>query len=99
MRSVFAVSRGWQRLQAMLLAEQVRVRLQRGNFTGAEQLQRQLEQMAASFRMDAEHPLPTRHRYVCIPLAAAGFFSPEAAPQACVLLAEMVSDQESRGTG
>ena len=41
---------------AMLLAEQVRVRLQRGNFTGAEQLQRQLEQMAASFRMDAEHP-------------------------------------------
>lgn len=29
-----AVSRGWQRLQAMLLAEQVRVRLQRGNFTG-----------------------------------------------------------------
>ncbi len=51
-----AVSRGWQRLQAMLLAEQVRVRLQRGNVTGAEQLQRQLEQMAASFRMDAEHP-------------------------------------------
>ncbi len=51
-----AVSRGWQRLRAMLLAEQVRVRLQRGNFTGAEQLQRQLEQMAASFRMDAEHP-------------------------------------------
>lgn len=40
----------------MLLAEQVRVRLQRGSFTGAEQLQRQLEQMAASFRMDAEHP-------------------------------------------
>lgn len=32
------------------------MRLQRGNFTGAEQLQRQLEQMAASFRMDAEHP-------------------------------------------
>ncbi|EOE2947326.1 helix-turn-helix transcriptional regulator, partial [Klebsiella pneumoniae] len=30
-----AVSRGWQRLQAMMLAEQVRVRLQRGNVTGA----------------------------------------------------------------
>ncbi|MCV5665059.1 hypothetical protein OFN50_39150, partial [Escherichia coli] len=42
-----AVSLGLQRLQAMLLAEQVRVRLQCGNFTGAEQLQRQLEQMAA----------------------------------------------------
>ncbi|MEI6999873.1 helix-turn-helix transcriptional regulator, partial [Klebsiella pneumoniae] len=42
-----AVSRGWQRLQAMLLAEQVRVRLQRGNFTGAEQLQRQLDLMAS----------------------------------------------------
>lgn len=94
-----AVSRGWQRLRAMLLAEQVRVRLQRGNVTGAEQLQRQLEQMAASFRMDAEHPCQraivmsaslSRSRLL---LARGG------APQACVLLAEMVSDQESRGTG
>ncbi|HCQ8128101.1 TPA: helix-turn-helix transcriptional regulator [Klebsiella quasipneumoniae subsp. similipneumoniae] len=92
-----AVSRGWQRLQAMMLAEQVRVRLQRGNFTGAEQLQRQLEQMSASFRMDAEHPCQraivmsaslSRSRL----LLARGL-----APQACILLAEMVSDQESRG--
>ncbi|HGU6747750.1 TPA: LuxR C-terminal-related transcriptional regulator, partial [Klebsiella quasipneumoniae] len=92
-----AVSRGWQRLQAMMLAEQVRVRLQRGNFTGAEQLQRQLEQISASFRMDAEHPCQraivmsaslSRSRL----LLARGL-----APQACILLAEMVSDQESRG--
>ncbi|MCY1958046.1 LuxR C-terminal-related transcriptional regulator [Klebsiella pneumoniae] len=92
-----AVSRGWQRLQAMLLAEQVRVRLQRGNFTGAEQLQRQLEQMAASFRMDAEHPCQraivlSASLSHCRLLLARG-----QAPQACILLAEMVSDQESRG--
>ena len=67
MRSVLRCLAAGNGSGAMLLAEQVRVRLQRGNFTGAEQLQRQLEQMAASFRMDAEHPLPTRHRYVCIP--------------------------------
>ncbi|HIG7597266.1 TPA: LuxR C-terminal-related transcriptional regulator [Klebsiella pneumoniae] len=91
-----AVSRGWQRLQAMLLAEQVRVRLQRGNFTGAEQLQRQLEQMAASFRMDAEHPC----QRAIVMSASLGrsrlLLARGQAPQACVLLAEMVSDQESR---
>jgi triacylglycerol esterase/lipase EstA (alpha/beta hydrolase family) len=80
----------------MLLAEQVRVRLQRGNFTGAEQLQRQLEQMAASFRMDAEHPANAIVMSASLSrtrlLLARG-----QAPQACVLLAEMVSDQESRG--
>ncbi|HBS2774222.1 TPA: helix-turn-helix transcriptional regulator [Klebsiella quasipneumoniae subsp. similipneumoniae] len=92
-----AVSRGWQRLQAMMLAEQVRVRLQHGNVTGAEQLQRQLEQMAASFRMDAEHPCQraivlSASLSHCRLLLATG-----QAPQACILLAEMVSDQESRG--
>lgn len=94
-----AVSRGWQRLQAMLLAEQVRVRLQRGNFTGAEQLQRQLEQMAASFRMDAEHPCQ-RAIVMSASLSRSRLLLARGqAPQACVLLAEMVSDQESRGTG
>ncbi|HCI9399859.1 TPA: helix-turn-helix transcriptional regulator [Klebsiella variicola] len=92
-----AVSRGWQRLQAMMLAEQVRVRLQRGNVTGAEQLQRQLEQMAASFRMDAEHPCQRAIVLYaslshCRLLLATG-----QAPQACILLADMVSDQENRG--
>lgn len=92
-----AVSRGWQRLQAMMLAEQVRVRLQRGNVTGAEQLQRQLEQMAASFRMDAEHPCQRAIVLYaslshCRLLLATG-----QAPQACILLADMVPDQESRG--
>ncbi len=94
-----AVSRGWQRLQAMLLAEQVRVRLQRGNVTGAEQLQRQLEQMAASFRMDAEHPCQ-RAIVMSASLSRSRLLLARGqAPQACVLLAEMVSDQESRGTG
>ncbi|MDT9740289.1 LuxR C-terminal-related transcriptional regulator [Klebsiella quasipneumoniae] len=92
-----AVSRGWQRLQAMLLAEQVRVRLQRGNFTGAEQLQRQLEQMAASFRMDAEHSCP-RAIVMSASLSRSRLLLARGqAPQACILLAEMVSDQESRG--
>lgn len=92
-----AVSRGWQRLQAMLLAEQVRVRLQRGNVTGAEQLQRQLEQMAASFRMDAEHPCQ-RAIVMSASLSRSRLLLARGqAPQACVLLAEMVSDQESRG--
>ncbi|MXF45554.1 helix-turn-helix transcriptional regulator [Raoultella sp. Lac2] len=94
-----AVSRGWQRLQAMLLAEQVRVRLQRGDFTGAEQLQRQLAQMVANFRIDAEHPCQRAIvRYASLSrsrlLLARG-----QAPQAGILLAEMVSDQESRGDG
>jgi LuxR family maltose regulon positive regulatory protein len=92
-----AVSRGWQRLQAMMLAEQVRVRLQRGNFTGAEQLQRQLEQMAASFRMDAEHPCQ-RAIVMSASLSRSRLLLARGqAPQACILLAEMVSDQESRG--
>lgn len=69
----------------MMLAEQVRVRLQRGNFTGAEQLQRQLEQMAASFRMDAEHPCQRAIALYaslshCRLLLARG-----QAPQACIL--------------
>lgn len=94
-----AVSRGWQRLQAMLLAEQVRVRLQRGDFTGAEQLQRQLAQMVANFRIDAGHPCQRAIvRYASLSrsrlLLARG-----QAPQAGILLAEMVSDQESRGDG
>ncbi|VTM41135.1 transcriptional regulator AcoK [Klebsiella quasipneumoniae] len=94
-----AVSRGWQRLQAMMLAEQVRVRLQRGNLTGAEQLQRQLEQMAASFRMDAEHPCQ-RAIVMSASLSRSRLLLARGqAPQACILLAEMVSDQESRGTG
>lgn len=73
------------------------MRLQRGNFTGAEQLQRQLEQMAASFRMDAEHPCQ-RAIVMSASLSRSRLLLARGqAPQACVLLAEMVSDQESRG--
>lgn len=99
MRSVLRCLAAGNGSEAMLLAEQVRVRLQRGNVTGAEQLQRQLEQMAASFRMDAEHPCQ-RAIVMSASLSRSRLLLARGrAPQACVLLAEMVSDQESRGTG
>ncbi|MDP0641172.1 hypothetical protein Q8G01_27255, partial [Klebsiella pneumoniae] len=80
-------------------AAQVRRRRQRGNFPGAEHLQRQLEQMAASFRMDAEHPCQ-RALVISAPLARRRLLLARGqAPQACVLLAAMVSVQESRGDG
>ena len=54
------------------------------------------EQMAASFRMDAEHPC----QRAIVMSASLGrsrlLLARGQAPQACVLLAEMVSDQESR---
>ncbi|CAI0982642.1 Serine/threonine-protein kinase pknK [Serratia rubidaea] len=91
-----AVSRGWQRLHVLLLAEQVRVRLQHAGRPGAEALQRQLEQLARHTAIDAEHPCQraiaqhaalSRSRL----LLAAGQTS-----QACKLLAELVSAQEKR---
>jgi LuxR family maltose regulon positive regulatory protein len=93
-----AVSRGWQRLGYVVSRASAGTAAAR-NFTGAEQLQRQLEQMAASFRIDAEHPCQRAIvRYASLSrsrlLLARG-----QAPQACILLAEMVSDQESRGDG
>ncbi|OAT75347.1 helix-turn-helix transcriptional regulator [Mangrovibacter phragmitis] len=92
-----AVSRGWQRLQAILLAEQVRVRLQREDFAGAEQLQRQLEQLVTNFSIDAEHPCQrTIVQYATLSRSRL-LLATDQAPQACILLAELVSDQENRG--
>lgn len=92
-----AVSRGWQRPQALLLAEQARVRLQRANYPGAEQLHRQLEQLAARATIDAENPCQraiAQHANVSRSrlLLASG-----QAPQASLLLGELVTEQERRG--
>ncbi|MDU7187560.1 MAG: LuxR C-terminal-related transcriptional regulator, partial [Klebsiella sp.] len=86
-----------QRPQALLLAEQARVRLQRANYPGAEQLQRQLEQLAARATIDAENPCQraiAQHANVSRSrlLLASG-----QAPQASLLLGELVTEQERRG--
>ncbi|MHC1481216.1 LuxR C-terminal-related transcriptional regulator [Frateuria aurantia] len=52
-----AISRGWKRLEALLLAEQLRVRLHRDDLSGAEQLLQQLEQMAPQAQIDAADPV------------------------------------------
>lgn len=91
-----AVSRGWRRSQALLLAEQVRVRLQRADRPGAEQLQRQLEQLACHAGIDAEHPC---HRAIAQHAALSQsrlLLAAGQAPQACKLLAELVTEQENR---
>lgn len=92
-----AVSRGWQRPQALLLAEQVRVRLQCADYPGAEQLQRQLEHLAANARIDAEHPCQRAIAHYAALSRSRLLLGSGQAPQATILLAERVAEQESRG--
>ena len=52
-----ATLRQWPRVMALLLAEQIRVRLQRDDLAGASQLQQQLEHLAPQARLDDTHPV------------------------------------------
>ncbi|MDU4311295.1 MAG: response regulator transcription factor, partial [Klebsiella michiganensis] len=88
---------GWQRPQALLLAEQARVRLQRANYPGAEQLQRQLEQLAARATIDAENPCQRAIAQYAIVSRSRLLLASGQAPQASLLLGELVTEQERRG--
>lgn len=92
-----AVSRGWQRLQALLLTEQVRVHLQCMDYPGAEQLQRQLEQLAAHAKIDAEHPCQRAIAQHTALSRSRLLLASGQAQQACILLADLVTEQERRG--
>lgn len=92
-----AISRGWQRLQALLLTEQVRVRLQCGDYPGAEQRQRQLEQLAVHSRIDAEHPCQRAIAQHAAVSRSRLLLASGQAPQASILLAGLVTEQERRG--
>ena len=89
-----AVSRKWPRLQAQLLAEQIRVRLQRGDLTGAGQLQQQLDLLADSRGNDVDPAcLPTIVRYVVLSESRL-LIAREQALKASRILATLVAQEE-----
>ena len=93
-----AVSRGWQRLQAMLLAEQVRVRCSAAISPAQSNCSDSLNKWPPASEWMPN--IPANAPSLCLhPLASRLLLARGRAPQACVLLAEMVSDQENRGTG
>jgi LuxR family maltose regulon positive regulatory protein len=91
-----AVSRGWQRLQAMMLAEQVRC----GCSAAMSQAQSNCSDNLNKWPPASEWMpnIPVNALSLSASLSRSRLLLARGqAPQACILLAEMVSDQESRG--
>ncbi|TBV06599.1 LuxR C-terminal-related transcriptional regulator [Stutzerimonas kirkiae] len=91
-----AIARRWRRLQALLLAEQARVRLLQGDYPAAEQLQQQLERLAPLARIDAEHPCQRAIAQHALLGRSRLLLAAGQAAQAAKLLGRLVAEQESR---
>ncbi|WP_256930770.1 LuxR C-terminal-related transcriptional regulator [Pseudomonas sp. ABC1] len=91
-----AIARRWQRLQALLLAEQVRLRLLRNDRPGAEQLQQQLERLAPQAQVDSPHPCQRAiAQHAAVSRCRLALASGQGA-QAGKLLGRLVAEQENR---
>lgn len=90
-----AVSRKWPRLEARLLAEQIRVRLQRGDQTGAEQLQQQFDRLAYSTAHNIDPVCQGRIVQYAVLSESRLLIAQHEAPKASRILATLVAEEES----